>query len=124
MANEKTLGMLIDYEYCTGCHSCEISCKQRFDLAEDEWGIKLAEHGPWKYGSTDYEWDYIPAPTSICNMCADRLEKGKKPLCAQHCQAFVIEVGPLAELAKKVGDKKKQVLYSCTQDEQRREPLW
>lgn len=123
MAEEK-LGMLIDYEYCTGCHSCEVSCKQRFELDSDEWGIKVAELGPWKFGETDYEWDYIPAPTEICNMCEDRLAAGKKPLCAQHCQAFVIEVGPIEELAKKVSSKKKQVLYSNPSDVQRKTPIF
>lgn len=124
MASEKKLGMLVDYEYCTGCHSCEVSCKQRFELPDNEWGIKVAEQGPWKYGECDYEWDFVPIPTSVCNMCEDRIEKGKKPLCAQHCQSFVIEVGPIEELAQKVSAKKKQVLYSCTADQQRYEPVF
>ena len=45
---DKAMGMLVDYDYCTGCHSCEVSCKERFDMAEDEWGIKLADNGPWR----------------------------------------------------------------------------
>ena len=23
-------GLLIDYEYCTGCHACEVACAQEF----------------------------------------------------------------------------------------------
>ena len=41
-------GLLIDYEYCSGCHSCEIACRNEKDIALDDWGIKLASIGPWK----------------------------------------------------------------------------
>ena len=40
--------LLIDYEFCTGCHACEMACKVEKGLGEGEWGIKLAEIGPWK----------------------------------------------------------------------------
>jgi len=40
-------GLLIDYEYCTGCHTCEVACKQELDLPVGKWGIKLLEDGPW-----------------------------------------------------------------------------
>ena len=124
MADTKEMGMLIDYEYCTGCHSCEVSCKQRFDLDTDEWGIKVAELGPWKHGEVDYEWDYIPMLTETCDLCADRRAAGKKPLCELHCQSLVITVGPLEELAPKVSSKKKMVLYSRTCDESRKKALF
>ncbi len=124
MAEDKKMGMLIDYEYCTGCHSCEVSCKQRFDLDSDDWGIKVAELGPWQHGETDFEWDYIPMPTETCDMCKDRIAAGKIPLCQQHCQSFVIEVGPVAELAAKMGSKKKLVLYSETCEASRKKALF
>lgn len=109
------LGMLIDYDYCSGCHSCEVSCKQRFDLPTGEFGIKLAQNGPWQHGDV-WEWNFVPIPTEFCDMCVGRLEKGKKALCEQHCQAFVITVGPLEELVKQMDDKKKMVLYNRTND--------
>ena len=76
---DKALGMLVDYDYCTGCHSCEVSCKERFDMAEDEWGIKLADNGPWRYSETDWEWNHVPIPTEECDLCADRLAAGRRP---------------------------------------------
>lgn len=123
MADTKAMGMLIDYEFCTGCHTCEVSCKQRFDLEKDEWGIKLAENGPWKYDEHTWEWDYIPVPTDICDLCTERLDAGKKPLCQQHCQSFVIEVGPIEELAKKM-TKRKMVLYTATEGKAGKKALW
>ena len=123
MADEK-LGMLIDYEWCTGCHTCEVGCKERFELDEDEWGIKLAEVGPWKHGKHDFEWTFVPIPTEQCNMCRDRIEKGKKPLCELQCQSLVITVGPVDELAKKLGTKDKLVLFTETKDTPRKEPVY
>ena len=39
-------GILINYEYCTGCHSCEVACKKRLGLPEGEFGIKAHPDGP------------------------------------------------------------------------------
>ena len=33
--------ILIDYKYCTGCHTCEIACQKHLGLEPDKWGIKL-----------------------------------------------------------------------------------
>jgi Fe-S-cluster-containing dehydrogenase component len=36
---------------------------------------------------------------------------GKKPTCVHHCQASVIEFGPVEELALKLNNKGRQVLF-------------
>ena len=33
--------LAIDYEYCSGCHTCEIACQQEHGLAPDKFGIEL-----------------------------------------------------------------------------------
>ena len=38
-------GMLIDYSLCTGCKSCEVSCRKEKDLPLDEWGILVNQIG-------------------------------------------------------------------------------
>ena len=38
--------ILIDYGYCSGCHSCEIACQQEHGLEPDVFGIKLTQIGP------------------------------------------------------------------------------
>ena len=123
MADNKAMGMLIDYDYCTGCHSCEVSCKERIDLAEDEWGIKLADNGPWRYSETDWEWNHVPIPAEHCDFCKDRIAAGKKALCELHCQALVITVGPLDELMQKM-TKKKMVLFNETNDKPRKQAVY
>lgn len=36
-------GMLVDYEYCTGCHACEVACKQEHRIpAGRVGGLKLS----------------------------------------------------------------------------------
>ena len=40
-------GLLIDYEFCTGCQSCEIACKQEHGFSVGTWGIRVLDEGPW-----------------------------------------------------------------------------
>ncbi|MBU2702336.1 Fe-S-cluster-containing dehydrogenase component [Sporomusaceae bacterium BoRhaA] len=102
-------GLLIDYEYCTGCHSCEVSCKNEHNIPHGQWGIKLTEVGPFKINEDKYEWDYVPVPTSYCDLCEDRVAKGEKPACVLHCLGACMEYGPVEELAKKAEAKGKKV---------------
>lgn len=91
-------GMIVNYAYCTNCHACEVSCTKEKGLPKDEWGIKVQSFGPAKF-EDGWEWDYVPVPSSRCDMCAGRLREGKKPLCELHCLASVIKVLPVDELA-------------------------
>ncbi len=99
-------GLLIDNEYCTGCHSCEIACQNEHNLPGDQWGIKVLELGPIKLlERKKWEWRYIPSLTSYCDLCAERTERGEKPSCVHHCLAQAIEYGTLDELARKMAEK-------------------
>ena len=103
-------GLMIDYEWCTGCYSCEVACRNAHNLPLDKWGIKLTEVGPWQVADRKWEWNYIPVPTDLCDMCEDRIAKGKKPACVHHCQALCMEYGTVEELAKKMSEKGKKVM--------------
>lgn len=105
-------GLLIDYEYCSGCHACETACKMEHDLPRGDFGIKIQQDGPRKNSSTGtYEYEHIPVPTSLCDLCADRVAAGKLPTCVHHCQAGVMVYGTVEELAKKV-NKPKMAIFS------------
>jgi len=101
-------GLLINYKYCSGCHSCEVACRKHKNIPLGKWGIKINEVGPWKWDEdpdhTTWEYFYIPAPTTACDLCADRLELGLKPVCEVNCQALVIEHGTLEELAARAAE--------------------
>jgi len=100
-------GLLFDNYWCTGCHSCEISCKNEHDLPLGQWGIKLMVLGPWQKTDGKWEHKYFPVLSSYCNLCAGRTSKGDVPACQLHCLASAIEYGPLDELAKKMAERGK-----------------
>lgn len=105
-------GLLIDYEYCTGCYSCEIACKMNLGLPPERFGIKVFEVGPWPITEEKWQYAYIPVPTEECNLCADRVAKGQMPTCVKHCQAAVMKYGLVSELAKELEVKPQQVLFA------------
>ena len=107
------MGLLIDYEFCSGCQGCEVSCKMERNLPTGQFGIKCSEIGPWKIGDTDrYEYDWLPFPTAQCNLCASRTSKGKLPMCVQNCYNGVMKYGPISELVKEMEGKPKMVLFA------------
>lgn len=105
-------GLLIDYEFCTDCHTCEIACQKELGLPVGEWGIKVLEYGPVKLPGDKWEWTYLPLPTSRCDLCADRVSEGRLPTCVHHCQSGVMYYGKLEELVERLSMKPTQVLYS------------
>ncbi|WP_165062602.1 oxidoreductase [Adlercreutzia sp. ZJ154] len=102
-------GMIIDYKYCTGCHTCEVACRQEKDFPLDQWGIKLTSEGPAKLGDEWY-WMNIPVPSNLCDLCIERIEEGKKPACAHHCLAQCIEVVPIEKIGETMKTKEDGVV--------------
>lgn len=109
--NGKTYGILINYEYCTGCHSCEVACKKELNLPEGQFGIKLTEVGPYQIDEDTWEWVYSPVITKQCNLCADRTAMGKLPSCVHHCQAWCMHYGTVEELVQKMDGKSRMSLF-------------
>ena len=93
-------GLLVDYEWCSGCHTCEVACQLEHGYPSDQWGIKVHEVGPWEYAPKTWQYSYLPAPTDQCDLCAERTAKGKKPLCVKHCQSLAMRYGPVDELVR------------------------
>jgi Fe-S-cluster-containing dehydrogenase component len=103
-------GLLIQYEYCNGCHTCEVACKQEHNLAVGEFGIKLNEVISKNKGRLRI--DYIPFPTQVCNLCAGRTAKGELPSCVKHCATACMQYGPLSKLAKEMEKKPNSVIFA------------
>ena len=106
------LGLLIDYEFCTGCRSCEVACKEEHNYPVGQWGIRVQVDGPWEIEEHMFNFNFLPFPTDLCDLCAERTAKGKEPTCVHHCQAACMEYGKIEDLAKKLTDHPKQVLYA------------
>ena len=104
-------GILVDYEWCTGCHSCEFACQMEHGYPVGQTGILVNEIGPWKIDEDVWQLAYMPVPTDQCDLCAARTVKGGTPTCVKHCQAHVLQFGDVEDLAKDLAAKPKQVLY-------------
>ena len=97
----KDFALLVDYKYCSGCHSCEVACKNELGLPVGKFGIRVLENKPQKVGEgveNAWDWDYVPVPTGLCNHCEPRVREGKKPSCVKHCQSFCMSYGTLEEM--------------------------
>ena len=91
-----TKAILVNYDYCTGCHSCEVACKKERGLPKGEFGIKVCEVGPFQYSRDQglkgvWEWTYMP-------------------MCVQHCQAWCLYYGEAEDLVKKMDGKTRWTL--------------
>ena len=106
-------GLFIDYEFCSGCKACVTACKMEHNMPEQDFGMVLLQDGPSECSDGVWEYNYLPMPTHLCDLCADRLEAGKLPTCVHHCQDAVIVYGTVEELAKKATEAKKDdiVIY-------------
>lgn len=98
--------LFIDYEWCSGCKSCEIACRNEHDIPRGQFGIRVLEDKPWKMKNGCWHWNYIPMPSNLCDLCEGRVKRGKEPSCVQHCQAKCIEFGTIDALREKMADKK------------------
>ena len=109
-------GMLVDYEWCYGCHSCEVACgveATHSHFPKGHCGVKVHEEGLYQIGEEKWTDIFMPIFTDLCDACAERRAQGENlPTCVKHCQAHVLKYGKLEELAKDLSAKPKQVLYS------------
>ena len=108
--------LLIHYDFCSGCQTCEVACKKEKNLPEGVFGIKVAQYGPVEYAPKKWDMNYVPVPTSCCDLCADRVASGKIPSCVLHCQSKVMHYGPIDELVKLAADKDKVVIFVPQRD--------
>jgi len=99
-------GILVNYEYCTGCHSCEVACKQEHDHPVGRGGIKvieiLMENSSHPHGIS---LTYVPCLTDLCDLCAKRIANYRVPSCVMHCPADCMRFGPIEDLVKEIKPK-------------------
>jgi Fe-S-cluster-containing dehydrogenase component len=102
-------GLLINYDYCTGCHTCEVACKQEHGYPAGRWGIMVKDLT--RETVDKVQVDFLPFPTDLCDLCARRTAAGEKPACVKHCMAACMSYGEVSELARLMETMPKSVLY-------------
>ena len=110
MAKRKGYGLLIDYEYCTGCYTCQVACAQEYSWPEGMSGIRVIEIVQRLPNDRTY-LTYLPFPTELCILCAGRTKEGLEPVCVQHCMAACMKYGRIEELSKEMSKKARMVLW-------------
>jgi anaerobic dimethyl sulfoxide reductase subunit B (iron-sulfur subunit) len=87
--------VLVDRTKCLGKDQCDL-CWQACSYKAPQFGAEPN------------------AKMQMCNLCLDRLEEGKKPICVDACPMRALDAGPLDELKALYGDIKEAegFLYS------------
>ena len=104
-------GLLINYEYCTGCHTCEVACQQEHGYPAGKCGMKVTEY-VYEAEKKPVAIDFLPFPTELCDLCVNRQKAGELPACVKHCQAACMDFGPLDELVSKMDGLPRSALFS------------
>lgn len=104
-------GILVDYEWCSGCHTCEMACRVQHNMPEGQNGVMLTQVGPYNIQEDEWEWINMPVFTKQCNLCEERVAEDKLPSCVQHCQAAVLKYGEIDDLMADLKEKPKQTLF-------------
>lgn len=104
-------GLLIHYDYCTGCQSCAVACQQEHDFPAGKSGVKVTEY-VYEAIKKPVAIDFMPFITDLCDLCINRCMGGEIPACVKHCQAACMEFGTIAELAQRMETLSRVVLYA------------
>lgn len=102
--------VLIDYDYCTGCHSCEVACQQEHDYTADTCGIVVKEY-VYDVGER-VQIDYLPFFTQHCDLCKARRARDEVPACVRHCQSRCMEFGLTTELTFHLSHRSNASLFT------------
>jgi Fe-S-cluster-containing dehydrogenase component len=111
MAEKQRYGLLIDYEYCTGCYTCQVACAQEYNWPAGMGGMRVIEMVQQLPKDKVY-LAYLPFPTELCILCKPRTKKGLEPACVKHCMAGCMAFGPIEALAQKMAEKPRMVLWA------------
>jgi Fe-S-cluster-containing dehydrogenase component len=81
MSEKTSNGLLIDYEYCTGCYACQVACAQEYNWPAGMGGIRVIEMVQNLPRDKNY-LTFLPFPTELCVLCAARTKKVcSRPVC-------------------------------------------
>ena len=74
MSEKQRYGLLIDYEYCTGCFTCQVACAQEYNWPAGMGGIRVQEIIQRLPKGKAY-LTYLPFPTELCILLQSKNKK-------------------------------------------------
>jgi anaerobic dimethyl sulfoxide reductase subunit B (iron-sulfur subunit) len=77
--------VLVDSEKCLGKGDCSMFCKDACP-----------------YGAPQFRAE-VNAKMEKCDFCAERWQKGQRPICVEACRTYALDAGPLDQLIAKYG---------------------
>jgi anaerobic dimethyl sulfoxide reductase subunit B (iron-sulfur subunit) len=89
--------VLVDQAKCLGKDKCDL-CLQSCPYEAPQFGAEKN------------------AKMQMCNLCPDRLQEGKKPICVAGCPMRALDAGPIDELRSLYGDKTEAVAFAYSTD--------
>jgi len=105
-------GMLIDYEYCTGCKTCVVACKQEYKHEAGKIGGVEVQEFIHRLPNGKLYLTYMPFFTEVCVFCTKRVKDGLEPACVKHCMANILTFGEIDDLRKEIPKKRKSILWT------------
>ncbi len=105
-------GLLVEYDYCTGCHACEVACKQEHNYSGGVCGVRVDELVTVGNDKDDVNVSFVPIITRFCDLCADRTKRGETTACVKHCQAICLHYSTITELAKTMEEKPQTLIFA------------
>ena len=97
------------YHWCTGCHACELACRQEHGHSGERYGLRIAQRGPLRREG-EWQLDFVPRPTARCDLCAARAQRGREPACVACCPSRCLIVAgeealPQLRARRRTGEK-------------------
>lgn len=108
-------GFLVDYYYCTGCHTCEMACATSHNLPIDKAGVKLHHEGAYEVDGDVWQDDWFPFFTERCDLCRNgEAAHDGEMMCVHHCQSQCIRYGEINDLVKEMPKSPHVLLYAMS----------
>ncbi|RDB63211.1 hypothetical protein C1878_04930 [Gordonibacter sp. 28C] len=95
----KTIGMLVDLDFCVGCYACQSACSDHWDLPVGSSYLKVMNCKPEEVDGR-LKMFLCPIPYSL-DRCAQCVEFGEGASCAKICIGKALAVGEAGELAER-----------------------
>ena len=92
--------LIIDYKYCTGCHVCEVACRNEHGFAlgsaASRFPMRVRKDG------RPLELELRAGSTDLCDFCDARAAQGQDAACVHHCLAKCMEIVEVEDVSARL----------------------